>query len=425
VIDERDPGAAAGRNWAGNHAYGARGLRHPRTVEELQELVARTPHLRVLGSRHAFNDIADADELVSLDRLPSEIVVHRTSGTVSVSGAVLYGDLARALDSDGLALAAMASLPHISVAGAVSTATHGSGDRVGNLATAVAALELVTSNGELVRASRGDPDFEGMVVGLGALGAVVRLSLDVEPAYEVRQRVYDRLDWDVLAERFDAITAAGYSVSAFTGWGDAVDQVWVKSRTDVASAPDVDDLFGARRADGPRHPIAGLDPANCTEQLGVAGSWADRLPHFRMAFTPSSGAELQSEYLVPRPAAAEAITALRRMSARLRPLVQVTEIRTVAADRLWMSPQHGTDTVGIHFTWVPDAAAVRSVLVDVEHVLQSFGARPHWAKIFLADAEAIRDRYERLPDFARLVERLDPRGTFRNDWLERHVLGRA
>jgi xylitol oxidase len=424
VIDERDSAAAApGRNWAGNHAYRAARLHRPSSLEELQELVARTPRLRALGSRHSFNDIADAEELVSLDRLELDLVVDRAAGTVSLGGAVRYGDLARALRRDGLALAAMASLPHISVAGAVSTATHGSGDRVGNLATAVAELALVTSNGELVRVARGDPAFEGMVIGLGALGVVVRVTLDVEPAYEVRQRVYEGLGWDVLAARFDAITASGYSVSAFTGWADAVDQVWVKSRAGGASPANSAELFGARAADAQRHPILGLDPANCTPQLGVPGAWADRLPHFRMGFTPSAGDELQSEYLVPRPAALEAIQALRRMSARLRPLVQVTEIRTVAADALWMSPQYGTDTVGIHFTWVPDEAAVRDALVYVERALEPFDARPHWAKVFLADADAIRARYDRLPDFARLVERLDPRGTFRNRWLERHVLG--
>lgn len=345
------------------------------------------------------------------------------ANTVSVGGAVRYGHLSPALRRARLALAALASLPHISVAGAVSTATHGSGDRVGNLATAVAGLDLVTSNGEIVRVARGDPDFEGMVVGLGALGVVIRLTLDVEPAYQVRQRVYEGLAWDVFAERFDAITASGYSVSAFTRWADAVDQVWVKSRDDGASPADPDELFGARAADGQRHPILGLDPGNCTAQLGVPGSWDDRLPHFRMGFTPSAGAELQSEYLVPRPAAVEAIQAVRRISARLRPLVQVSEIRTVAADALWMSPQYGSDTVGIHFTWLPDERAILEALVDVERALEPLAARPHWAKIFLPNAEGIRGRYGRLPDFARLVERLDPRGTFRNDWLERHLLG--
>ena len=257
-----------------------------------------------------------------------------------------------------MALHNLASLPHISVAGAVATATHGSGDANGNLATAVAALELVTSSGELVTAARGDPDFDGMVVGLGALGVVTRLTLDVEPAYEVRQRVFEELAWDALFEHFDAITGSGYSVSVLSYLGDTVDQVWVRSR--VTDAPEVvrDDLFGARPATVDRHPILGLDPVNCTPQLGRPGPWSARLPYFRMGFTPSAGEELQSEYLVPREHAVAAIEAVRALADRIRPVLQVCEIRTIAADRLWMSPQYGRDSVGIHFTWALEPEAV-------------------------------------------------------------------
>ena len=415
---------APGVNWAANYRYRACRVHRPSTVEEVADLVARLERVRVLGSRHSFNDIADSRELISLERLPADVTVDREGGsTVSLGGSTRYGDLAAVLRTDGLALRNLASLPHISVAGAVSTATHGSGDAIGNLATAVAGLELITSDGELLVAGRGDDDFGGMVVGLGALGAVTRVTLDLEPAYDVQQWVYERLAWEALAEHFDEITAAGYSVSIFTRWGDATDQVWVKRRVDGSPEDVRVDLFGARPATVERHPIPGMDAANCTPQLGAVGPWSDRLPHFRMGFTPSAGDELQSEYLVPRAQALGAIDALRGLSERLRPLVQVTELRTVAADRLWMSPQYGTDTVGIHFTWVPDQAAVEEVLVDVEAVLAEFRARPHWAKVFLAEAETIAMLYDRQADFARLVERLDPRGAFRNTWLERHVLG--
>jgi xylitol oxidase len=344
---------------------------------------------------------------------------------VTVSASVSYGALAHALAAEGLALHNLASLPHISVAGAVATATHGSGDANGNLATAVARLELVTSSGEILSAKRGDADFDGMVVGLGALGAVTRVTLDVEPAYAVRQRVFEGLDWDALLERFDELSASGYSVSVFTRWGDRVDQVWVKSRVTDAPATLRDELLGAIPATLERHPILGLDPVNCSPQLGAPGPWSERLPHFRMGFTPSNGDEIQSEYLLPRRHAVAAIRALRDLAGTIRPVLQVSELRTIAADSLWMSPQHGQDTLGIHFTWKLDQDAVERALADVEAALAPFGARPHWGKLFLAEAAAVGPLYERLDDFARLVERLDPRGAFRNDWLDAHVLGGA
>jgi xylitol oxidase len=410
-------------NWAGNYAYGALRLHRPSTLEQVREIVAAAPQVRVLGSRHSFNDLADSRELVSLSGLPADIVVDHGAGTVALAAGVTYGELAGALNDEGLALHTMASLPHISVGGAVATATHGSGDATGNLATAVAGLEIVTSSGELITASRGDADFDGLVVGLGAIGAVTRVTLDVEPAYEVRQRVFEGLEWDALFEHFGEITAAGDSVSVFTRWRDTVDQVWVKSRVTDAPEDVRTELFGAHAATVDRHPILGYDPVNCTRQLGRPGPWSDRLPHFRMGFTPSAGDELQSEFLVPRGHGVAAVQALRELGDRIRPALQVSEIRTIASDRLWMSPQYGRDTVGVHFTWAPDPDAVARVLAEVEAALEPFGARPHWGKLFLAGAATIAERYERLPDFARLVERLDPRGAFRNRWLEDRVLG--
>lgn len=412
-------------NWAGNHTYQAAALHRPTTLDQVRELVAGAGRLRVLGSRHSFSDIADSAELLSLDGLPADVVVDHAAGTVSLAGGLRYGDLAEVLKAEGVALANLASLPHISVAGAVATATHGSGDANGNLATAVAGLELVTASGEVLTASRGDPDFDGLVVGLGALGAVTRVTLDVEPAYQVRQRTFQDLPWISLFERFDEVTSAGYSVSLFTRWTATVDQVWVKSRVTEQPEEVRGDLLGAVPATADQHPILGIDPVNCTPQLGVPGPWSDRLPHFRMGFTPSSGEELQSEYHVPRRHAVPALQALLALGDRIRPVLQVSELRTVAADRLWMSPQHGQDTMAVHFTWLPDLAAVEPVLAAVETALDPFEARPHWGKLFLADAAAMARRYPRLPDFAGLAGRLDPRGVFINAWLRRHVLGPA
>jgi xylitol oxidase len=412
-------------NWAGNHVYRAAEVHRPATPAQLREIAARAPRVHALGTRHSFSDVGDSAALVALDALPLEVDVDRRAGAVTCSAWLKYGELAEALAPRGLALHNLASLPHISIAGAIATATHGSGDANGNLATAVRGLELVTSDGELLTVARGEPDFEGVVVGLGALGVVTRVTLAVEPVYEVRQRVFEGMGWDALHEHFDAITSSGYSVSVFTRWGETVDQVWIKSRVTDAPEQEHGELFGAVAATVDRHPLLGLDAVNCTPQLGVPGPWSDRLPHFRMGFTPSNGEEIQSEFHVPRDHAEGAIRAVHALRETLRPVLQVAEIRTIAADELWMSPQYRRPSVALHFTWTRDPEAVARVLVDLEAALAPFAARPHWGKAFRATAGDIAPLYERLPDFARLAQRLDRRGAFRNDWLERHVLGAA
>src|SRR6266496_4191129 len=401
------------RNWAGNYTYRAQKLHRPTTIEQVQEIVANAASVHVLGSRHSFNDIADSSELISLENLPADVVVDHQAHTVSLGGDVKYGNLAKTLNEEGVALHTLASLPHISVAGAVATATHGSGVTCGNLATAVAGLSIVTS--------RGDPDFDGLVVGLGALGAVTRITLDVQPAYEVKQRVFEGLSWKVLYDHFDEITSCGYSVSIFTRWGQTNEQVWVKSRTDQPDRVE-GDLFGAVAAMVDRNPIFELDPTSCTPQLGRPGLWSDRLPHFRMGYTPSRGQETQSEYLFPRRHAMGAIEAVRALAEGMRPILLVSEIRRVAADRLWMSMNYEEDSVAIHFTWKREPEAVQQMVDQIEDALSPFEARPHWGKVFHADAAAIAALYKRHSDFVRLLERLDPRGAFRNSWLKARVL---
>jgi alditol oxidase len=410
-------------NWAGNFRYQASAMHRPRSLQELRSLVVSKAKLRVLGSRHTFSAIADGSELVSLERMPADVVVDEDRRTISFGAQLTYGELAGALGKHGLALRNLASLPHICVAGAVATGTHGSGDGNGNLATAVAGIEVVTADGEVLVIARDDRDFDGAVIALGALGVVTRLTLDVEPAYEVRQCVFEGLSWQDLLDHFDAITASGYSVSIFTRWSEADNRIWVKTR--VAQAPEVTrhSLFGARLAEADRHVLEGLDPVNCTPQLGVPGPWAERLPHFRMGFAPSAGAEIQSEYLVARRHAVEAMTALHELANVVTPILQVAEIRTVARDSLWLSPQYAQDTVGFHFTWRREQETVERALVKVEEALAPFAPRPHWGKLFLLDATTLATRYPRVADFVDLARRLDPNGKFTNEWLERHVLG--
>lgn len=412
------------RNWAGNYAYRAGQIHRPESVDEVRRIVARAPKVRALGSRHSFNSIADAPELISLERIEPLVEIDPDARTVTVSGGMRYGDVALVLEQAGWALHNMASLPHISIAGAVATATHGSGDKNGNLATAVAGLELVTSEGDLIRVTREDERFAGMVVGVGALGVVTRLTLDVQPSYQVCQQVFERLPWEVLIAEFDTVMASADSVSVFTNYSDVVDEVWLKSRVGPEQpVPPRTDLLGAVAASRQLHPVVSLSAENCTEQLGVPGAWLHRLPHFRLDAVPASGDEVQTEYMVSRQVAVPALRALHELAPRFQPHLWISELRSVAADDLWLSTAYGTDTLCLHFSWRNDAEAVARLLPDLEAALAPFAPRPHWGKVFLIPAEEIQPRYERFDDFRRLAGSLDPRGAFRNEFLDRHLWG--
>jgi alditol oxidase len=433
-------------NWAGNHIYRAARWHRPETREQVQALVRQCRRLKALGTRHSFNDIADTPEdLCSLENFSQFIRLDRERHTVTVGAGMRYGPLCQYLHREGYALHNLASLPHISVAGACATATHGSGDWNGNLATAVAALEMITADGEGVVLSREhDEEFQGAVVGLGGLGIVTQVTLDVLPAFEMRQAVYENLPLEQLEAHFDEITANAYSVSLFTDWRRAsFNQIWFKwrstddarskhsptasarTRTSSMDAPSelAPELFGARLAPGPRHPIADLSPVNCTEQLGLPGPWHERLPHFRLDYTPSSGEELQTEYFVPRQHALEGLRAVYQLREHIAPLLQISEVRTIAADDLWLSPCYQQACVSIHFTWQKNWPAVQQVLPLLEEQLAPLQARPHWGKLFTLSPARVPALYPKLPDFRRLLQAYDPQGKFRNAFLDTYIFG--
>ncbi|GGW24702.1 FAD-binding protein [Streptomyces galilaeus] len=402
-------------NWAGNITYTAKELHRPASLDALRSLVAASERVRVLGSGHSFNAIAEpgADGvLLSLGALPAEVEVDTAARTVRVGGGVRYAELARRVHAHGLALPNMASLPHISVAGSVATGTHGSG--VGNapLAAPVREVEIVTADGSSVVIGRGDERFGGAVTSLGALGVVTALTLDLEPAFDVEQYVFTELPLNGLD--FEAVAAAAYSVSLFTDWrAPGFRQVWVKRRTDQAPA----DFPWAAPADKALHPVPGMPAVNCTEQFGVPGPWHERLPHFRAEFTPSSGNELQSEYLLPREHAAGILYAIDGIRRTVAPVLQTCEVRTIAADEQWLSPAHGRDSVAVHFTWTDDTAAVLPVVRELEAALEPFEPRPHWGKVYELPASVVRGRYPRIDDFRALARDLDPAGTFTNAFV--------
>jgi xylitol oxidase len=402
-------------NWAGNIEFGAARVHRPGSVPEVQEIVAAAERVRVLGSGHSFNRIADTDgDLLILSGLPQAVEI--AGAAARVGPAVRFGELYISLDAAGLALPNTGSLPHISVAGAAATGTHGSGGTNRNLAAGIIAVDVVTATGELVTLTRDDPGFPGAVL---ALGVVTSLTVGSVPSYEVRQDVYVDMPRATFDDHLDEILGTAYSVSAFLDWrGPVVQQVWLKQRTsdDVVSGPD---FFGAPRATGQVHPVPGMPPEHTTQQLGVPGRWYERMPHFRMEFTPSSGDELQSEYLVPRDHGPAALHALDGIAADLARVVQITEIRTVAADDMWLSPSYQADVIAFHFTWHPDWAAVSPVLTAIEERLAPYEARPHWGKLFHT---LPRGLYPRLNDFRALRDHLDPQHKFTNDlvasWLD-------
>lgn len=405
------------KNWAGNLEYSTDNVFYPRSVEEVQQLIKKLNRLKPLGTRHCFNTIADSKfNLISTRDMNKIIALDSEAKTVTIEGGIKYGELAPYLHEKGFALHNLASLPHISVAGSITTATHGSGVGNGNLATAVNALEIVNANGKVVKLSKakdGD-NFYGAVVGLGALGVITKVTLELVPTFMMKQYVYEKLPFDQLRNNFDTIMSAGYSVSLFTDWqGDTINEIWIKQKTDdTTDFLQMRDFYGAKAATKNMHPIAELSAENCTEQMGVPGPWYERLPHFKMGFTPSSGKELQAEYFVPHEHAVEAMMAVKQLTDKIGPHLFISEIRTIAADELWMSPCYKQHSVAIHFTWKQEEEAVNNLLPQIEKLLEPFSARPHWGKLFTLSPKTLTSRYAKLNDYKKLVSSFDPKGKF-------------
>ena len=410
-------------NWAGNLTYGTANIFTPTSVQEVQEFVKRFAKLRALGSKHSFNSIADSNKgLVSTSGLNRILNLDKAASTITVEAGIKYGELCGYLHENGYALHNLASLPHISIAGACATATHGSGVLNGNLATQVAAIEFVNADGDVVKLSRKDSEFNGAVVGLGALGIVTKITLDLLPTFNMRQVVYRNLPMGALEENFEAIMSSGYSVSLFTDWKNKnINEVWIKSRAeDKSSNAQSPEFYGAKLATQNMHPIENQPAENCTEQMGIAGVWYERLPHFKMGFTPSAGKELQAEYFVPIERGYEALMAVERLHEKISPHVFISEIRSIEADDLWMSPCYKKKCVAIHTTWKQEDA-VMNLLPLVEQQLAPFNPIPHWGKLFTLAPSFIQSKFEKLKDFKQLMNQYDPKGKFRNEFLDKNL----
>ena len=413
------------RNWGRNIIFKAKNLAEPASVEELQELVTQAGYRKGLGSSHSYNDIADSSHTqIGLRKLNKVITIDENKSTVTVEGGIRYEELAPQLYERGFALHNLASLPQVTVAGACATGTHGSGTGNGSLATVVREMQICTADGELVNLSRdNDPDiFDGVAVSLGGLGMITRMVLDIEPAFDARQDLYLDLPLASVTGNFDEIMSSGYSVSLFTKWqNDIVDQVWIKRRVDQP----IDDLgtefFGGKMCQTNIHPIIELSAESCTDQMGKVGPWYDRLPHFKINAMPSAWDELQSEFFVPIGYAADAMRAITKLGDKILPYLYISEIRTIAADNLWMSQFYKRESVAFHFTWKSNWPEVKKLLPEIEAALAPFEVRPHWGKLYTIKAGTIQNTYERFPDFLELLKRYDPNGKFKNDYLNRII----
>jgi xylitol oxidase len=414
-------------NWAGNLEYHAEHYYQPKSVVELQSMVRQLASIRALGSRHSFNTIADTTaSQINLAHLDS-IEINEKARTVTVGAGVRYGTLAPVIDKKGFAVHNLASLPHITVAGAIATATHGSGVKNGNLATAVSAIEFVDANGDVVTLTRkkDGPALLGAVVGLGCIGIVTKVTLNLLPRFDMTQIVYRNLSMNQLEKNLEAIMGSGYSVSLFTNWENHnINQVWIKDKAkSTAVEPIPAEFYGAQAATKNMHPIEANSAENCTDQMGVPGPWYERMPHFKMNFTPSNGAELQTEYFVPRDKGYEAMMAVETIKDKIVPHLRITEIRTIAADELWMSMAYKRESLAIHFTWKPETPEVMAVLPLIEEKLAPFDARPHWAKLFTVPPATLKARYPKQDEFIGMIKGRDPKGKFRNEFIDHNILG--
>ena len=406
------------KNWSGNIEYRPAEIARPESISELQKVVADSRKVRAYGSGHSFNTLADTDgTLIAFSVFDKNIEIDSSKMLVRVPAGVRYGEVAPKLHANGFALRNMGSLPHITVVGATSTGTHGSGVGNKNLSGSIAEIELITATGDAITLDQSE--LPAARVALGSIGIIHHLTLDIVPTYDVAQTVYFDLPFVQLISNLDAILSAGYSVSVLSMWGDEfVDQVWVKSKIGTNPVLTQNEWFGAKLATRKSNPIREADSAAATEQFGLPGPWFERLPHFKLDFTPSFGEELQTEYFIDRKDAPAALNAIYKFREELSELIMVCEMRTVAQDENWLSEAYGRETFVFHFTWRPNIPAVEKLLLKIEASLEPFKARPHWGKVFTNNAFDFSSLYPKFNSFLTYRGTYDPSRKFVNKLLE-------
>lgn len=419
-------------NWARTASATPHRVERPNSLDELVEVVAGASAVRPRGSGHSFSDIAVAPH-TALD-LDAWTGITEVSGTlVTVRAGTTLRQLNAALDTLGLALANLGDIDAQTVAGAISTGTHGTGARLGGLATQVVALDLVLADGTVARCSAEErPDlFQAARVGLGALGVIATATLRCVPAFTLHARETPaRLD--AVLEEFDHLTATEDHVEFH--WFPHADRVILKrnNRVDEPPAP----LSPLRRfyeyevvengAFGLVCRLARALPAATAPLNRLCGALVSERVYrdvsHRVFTTPRRVRFVETEYAVPRAALHDVLGELRRAVARLdHGVIVPVEVRVAAGDDIWLSTAHGRDTayVAVHqYLGMP----YRQYFDTFERIANAVGGRPHWGKVHSLTAETLRERYPRFDDFRRVRARVDPTGKFGNAHLDR-VLG--
>ena len=410
------------RNWGGNLNFSTQELVSVESISQLQDLVAKARAVKVMGSRHSFSTIGDTTgTLISLKNLKLDIEIDSAKEEALIPAGALYAQAARYLESKGWAFINLASLTEITIAGAVLSATHGSGDKNGNLSSHVVGIEIVLPSGELLKIDReNSPEFPGFVVSLGALGVITKYRMKIVPSYNAKQYVYDGVTSKSISANFDEIFSSAYSVSFFSTWAPGGSgRVWKKFKDDGSGENMPATLFDGKIATENLHPVRGMDATPCTDQMGVSGKWLERIQHFKLDSTTPEGNEVQTEYFVDRKHVKEYIAGLESIGDRIAPLVFATEIRTMTSDDLWLSGAYGRETVGFHFTW-RNVPGVHELLPEIENILGKHGGRPHWSKLFEVNPAALAGRYPMYSKFEDLLAKYDPEKKFRNHFIDRY-----
>ena len=431
------------QNWA-KTVYYNHTIHYPKTVEEIQHILQYHAKIRVLGSMHSFNNITKLPQefngvYISMSNM-NQVIKCCRGERVTIQPGITFGELGEYLHERNFGFHNMASLPHITVGGAISTGTHGAGVFNGNLASHVMQVKLISADGKLRTYRIGqDPEFQHIPVSFGLAGIIVEIELDIVPDYDIQQCIYENLPFNTIKKSdYKTAFSSAYSFSIFTQWKNRkFTSIWAKYRlrkgrngNEESIMIDCPDMNKIKPSSNKVHPLPGGDTSFVSG--GIGKNYKEPgyvgLPHFLMEGVPSQGEELQSEYFVSSHMFDVVIEVLFHHfeeNPKLYDLLYVSEMRFVAGDKLTLSPQHVLgSSIGFHFTWKKEFDQVVDALKGIENVLKPYNALPHMGKLFTMTGRELEGKYgqRNLRAFQSFVAPLDPLKKFVNPFLQNLIL---